>query len=62
LENILHQFHHLQKGLSFILVFIGGKMLIDLFGIHISSLVSFVVIMGALGASMLLSVIFPKKL
>ncbi len=62
LENILHQFHHLQKGLSFILVFIGGKMLIDLFGIHISSLVSFAVIMAALGLSMLLSVIFPKKI
>ncbi len=61
LENILHKFHHLQKGLSFILIFIGGKMLIDLFGIHISSTSSFVIIMLALGLSMLLSVLFPKK-
>jgi len=61
LENILHKFHHLQKGLSFILIFIGGKMLIDLFGIHISSTTSFVIIMLALGLSMLLSVLFPKK-
>lgn len=62
LENILHKFHHLQKGLSFILVFIGGKMLIDLFGIHISSTISFAIIMAALALSMLLSVIFPKKI
>lgn len=61
LENILHQFHHLQKGLAFILVFIGGKMLIDLFGIHISSIHSFAIIMLALGTSILLSVLFPKK-
>lgn len=62
LENILHKFHHLQKGLAFILIFIGAKMLIDFFGFHISSMVSFTIIMGALGASMLLSVLFPKKI
>lgn len=62
LENVLHKFHHLQKGLAFILIFIGGKMLIDLFGIHISSTISFAVIMLALAASILLSILFPKKL
>jgi tellurite resistance protein TerC len=62
IESVLHKFHHLQKGLSFILVFIGVKMLIDIFGIHISSLHSFVVIMIALGLSLLLSVLFPKKI
>lgn len=62
LENVLHKFHHLQKGLSFILVFIGVKMLIDIFNIHISSFVSFLIIMAALGASLLLSVLFPKKI
>lgn len=62
LEGFLHRFHHLQKGLAFILVFIGGKMLIDFFGIHISSITSLMVIMSALGLSMLLSVVFPKKL
>lgn len=62
LENVLHKFHHLQKGLAFILVFIGGKMLIDLFGIHISSLTSFGVIFFALALSMILSVLFPKKI
>lgn len=62
LESVLHKFHHLQKGLAFILVFIGGKMLVDIFGIHISSITSFAVIMLALGLSMLLSVIYPKKI
>src|SRR3989344_9148864 len=56
LEGILHKFHHLQKGLSFILIFIGGKMLLDFFNIHISSLTSFVVIIVVLGLSLLLSV------
>lgn len=62
LEDVLHRFHHLQKGLAFILIFIGGKMLIDIFGIHLSSVLSFGIIMLALAISMILSVIFPKKL
>jgi len=62
LESVLHRFHHLQKGLSFILIFIGAKMLTGIVGLHISSLVSFAIIMAALGISMLMSVIFPKKI
>lgn len=62
LESVLHKFHHLQKGLAFILVFIGVKMIIDIFGIHISSLISFAIIMAALGISLLMSVIFPKEI
>lgn len=62
LESVLHKFHHLQKGLSFILVFIGLKMIAGIFDIHISSLVSFAVIMVALGMSLVLSVLFPKKI
>lgn len=61
IESVLHKFHHLQKGLSFILVFIGAKMLLGIFEIHISSLISFAIIMAALGISLLLSIIFPKK-
>jgi len=62
IENILHKFHHLQKGLAIILLFIGLKMLSGIFGIHISSLVSFGVIMFALISSIVLSIIFPKKI
>lgn len=62
LESVMHKFHHLQKGLSFILVFIGAKMMAGLFHIHISSGLSFGIIMSALALSLLLSILFPKKL
>ena len=62
LESVMHRFHHLQKGLSFILVFVGAKMLADIFHIHISSILSFGIIMAALGFSLLLSLLYPKKI
>jgi len=61
-EGVMHKFHHLQKGLSFILVFIGAKMLSGIIGWHISSIASFSVIMAALGVALLASIWFPKKL
>lgn len=62
LENILHRFHHLQKGLAVVLIFVGLKMLVGILGIHISSLVSFSVIMGSLILSIVLSYLFPKQI
>lgn len=62
LESVLHRFHHLQKGLAFVLIFIGAKMLIGIFGLHLSSLVSFVVIVTVFALSLILSVMFPKKI
>lgn len=62
IEHVIHRFHHLQKALSFILIFIGSKMLLGIFHIHIDSIVSFGIIMGALILSLILSVLFPKKL
>jgi|SRR3989338_3370515 len=62
IENVLHKFHHLQKGLSFILIFIGAKMLAGIFYIQISSITSFTIIMSALTLSLVLSVLFPKKI
>lgn len=62
IESVLHRFHHLQKGLAIILLFIGLKMLSGIFGLHISSLISFGVIMFALFTSIILSIIFPKKI
>lgn len=62
IESILHRFHHLQKGLAFILIFIGLKMLSTMFGLHISSFVSFGIIMFALCSSIVLSILFPKKI
>ncbi len=62
IESVLHRFHHLQKGLAFILLFIGLKMLFGIFNLHLSSFISFGIIMFALGLSMVLSVVFPKKI
>jgi tellurite resistance protein TerC len=62
IENVLHRFHHLQKGLAFILLFIGLKMLSGIIGVHISSFVSFGIIIFALCSSIVLSIIFPKKI
>ena len=62
IESLLHRFHHLQKGLAFILFFIGLKMFSGIIGLHISSLVSLSIIVLALGASMIISVYFPKKI
>lgn len=62
LQNVLHRFHHLQKGLSFILIFIGAKMFSMLFGFHLSPFISFGIILSALLLSLALSVIFPKKI
>lgn len=61
LEAVIHRFHHLQKGLSIILIAIGAKMLLDIVDIHISSTISFAIILTVLGASLGLSLLFPKK-
>jgi tellurite resistance protein TerC len=62
IEGVVDKFHHLQKGLSFILLFIGAKMLLVIVDVHISSIASFIVIMAALALSLIASLIFPKKI
>ncbi len=74
LANVLDKFYLLQKGLSIVLIFIGAKMLLEadwtkdflnysleIEAIHISPFISFGVIMATLTASIVLSLIFPKK-
>ena len=61
LEAVIHRFHHLQKGLSIILIAIGAKMFLDIVNIHISSTVSFAIIAAVLSISLSLSLLFPKK-
>ncbi|MFY0605606.1 MAG: TerC family protein [Cyclobacteriaceae bacterium] len=73
LANVLDKFYLLPKGLSIVLIFIGGKMMLEmeiiqeslgaLLGVehvHISIFWSFGIIMGLLFASIFLSLIFPK--
>ncbi|MDH5397424.1 MAG: TerC family protein [Cyclobacteriaceae bacterium] len=60
LAGIIEQFYLLKKGLSIVLIFIGGKMLLLFIDIHIPIAVSFSVIIGTLSLSIFLSLIFPK--
>ncbi|MDH5367894.1 MAG: TerC/Alx family metal homeostasis membrane protein [Cyclobacteriaceae bacterium] len=62
LAGIIDKFYLLQKGLSFILVFIGTKMLLEweYINIHIPIEMSFGVIILTLILSILLSVLMPK--
>ena len=61
LAGIIDKFHLLQKGLSVVLIFIGGKMLLEVVEIEISIVVSFTVIFATLALSILLSLLFPEK-
>ena len=62
LAGIIDKFYLLQKGLSFILIFIGAKMLLEIVHIEIDIMVSFLVIIVVLGGSIVMSLIIPEKL
>jgi len=61
LANIMDRFHYLQKGLSFVLIFIGAKMLLEIVNFHIEPYISLIVIVVAIGAAILYSYINPPK-
>lgn len=61
LAGIIDKFYLLQKGLSIILFFIGAKMLLEIFEIHVAVELSFAVIVATLTLSIIFSVIIPKK-
>jgi tellurite resistance protein TerC len=56
LRGAIDQFDYLQQGIAIVLIFIGVKMLIEFFGIHISIFVSLCVIMLCLSGSILYSI------
>src|SRR5690606_29381832 len=56
LRGAVDKFSYLKEGIAIILVFIGLKMLIAYFGIHIPVYISLFVIVGCLGGSMLFSI------
>ena len=60
LANVLDKFYLLQKGLSIVLIFIGAKMLAEIFEIHVPIFLSFSIIIGALVLAIVLSLMFPK--
>jgi len=61
LANVLDKFYLLQKGLSVVLIFIGAKMLAEIFNLHIPIFISFGIIIGSLVLAIVLSLIFPRE-
>jgi tellurite resistance protein TerC len=63
LRNAIDTFHLLKYGLGIVLVFVGLKMvwLNDLFHGHFPITWSLGIILGVIGASIALSLMFPKK-
>lgn len=61
LANVLDKFYLLQKGLSVVLIFIGAKMLAEIFHLHIPIFISFAIIIGSLVLAIVLSLMFPKE-
>ena len=69
LAGVLDKFYLLQRGLSLVLIFIGIKMVLEIsdniFGkdyeFHLSAKWSLIVILGLLGGSIALSLIWPQK-
>lgn len=62
LKGAVNQFNFLQQGIAAVLIFIGIKMLIEYFNIHISIYISLGVIVACLGASIIYSIYHKRKL
>lgn len=63
LVNVIHQFHYLKIGLSFLLTFIGVKMLAHdwLHSIGFETVHSLIIIVAILSLSIVASLLFPNK-
>ena len=62
LKGAVNKFDFLQQGIAVVLTFIGVKMLIEFFDIHISIYISLAVIVICLAASILYSVYHNRKM
>ncbi len=60
LRGAVSKFDYLQQGIAIVLIFVGAKMLVEYFNIHIPTLVSLAVIVICLGGSIIFS-IYNKK-
>ena len=61
LRGAVDKFEHLQQGIAVVLVFIGAKMLLEFFQIHISIYISLVVIVVCLVSAVLFSMYKNSK-
>lgn len=61
LERLLPMFRYLERAISIILIFIGVKILIKYFGIHLSEAISLGIVLTLLISSIVLSRVIPEK-
>ncbi len=61
LRGAVDKFDYLQQGIAVVLVFIGAKMLLEFFDIHISIYISLLVIVVCLAAAILFSLYKSRK-
>jgi tellurite resistance protein TerC len=61
LRGAVSKFDFLQQGIAIVLVFIGIKMLIEFFNIHISIYISLLVIVACLAGSIFYSIYHQRK-
>jgi tellurite resistance protein TerC len=61
LANVIDKFHLLKYGLSIVLTYIGMKMIVTAFDIHIDTLISLAIVGAVLTLSIVLSLLFPQK-
>ncbi|MBS1736935.1 MAG: TerC/Alx family metal homeostasis membrane protein [Bacteroidetes bacterium] len=62
LKGAVDQFDYLQQGIAVVLIFIGIKMLIEYFNIHISIYISLAVIVLCLATSIIYSIYHKRKM
>jgi tellurite resistance protein TerC len=60
LRGAVSKFDYLQQGIAIVLIFVGAKMLVEYFDIHIPTLVSLIVIVVCLGGSIVFSLLYKK--
>ena len=61
LKGAVNKFEYLQQGIAIVLVFIGLKMLVTFFGVHVPIVVSLLVILVCLVGSMAYSIRITKR-
>lgn len=61
LANVIDKFYFLKYGLAVVLCFIGVKMIVTWFDVHISTGISLGVVGAVLVTSVLISLLFPKR-
>lgn len=61
LKGAIDKFRHLKEGIAVVLIFIGLKMLVEFFNIHIAIWISLLVIVICIMGSILLSIYSTKK-